>query len=295
MTSITPFDISSTLYIPATHKGLKEIVLGEKYPTLKSVVICFEDAILDKEIPMALNNLKEALKAKDNQSNKPLLFIRPRSLEMAKQIISEYGDLLSKVAGLAIPKFVLRNLEAWMDVTKNTHLLWMPILETAEVYDVNQMLALSNALQERVNDKILVIRIGGNDLMNILGLRRNNNTTLYDGPLGYVIKMLVCVFGSKGFKLTAPVCEIINCTKLLAEEIQLDIQHGLVGKTLIHPKQIPVVEEAFQVDLHEYEDAIKILNAEHAVFQSAGSMCEPATHRNWALNIIERARKFGYK
>lgn len=296
MRLITPFDISSTLYIPATHSGLKDIILGSKYPELKSVVICFEDAILDKDIPMALCNLKDALSMqKQTKVDMPFVFIRPRSLEMAKEIMQGYGNLLDGVSGFAIPKFVLKDLNAWVDITESSHLLWMPILETLEVYDINQMIMLSNALKEMANEKVLAIRIGGNDLMSILGLRRGSSATLYDGPLGYVIKMLVCVFGSKGFKLTAPVCEVIDNTELLTKEIQLDIQHGLIGKTVIHPTQIPIVEAAYKVELNDYHEAVKIIDAEQAVFKSNGSMCEPATHRNWALNIIERAKKFGYK
>ncbi len=54
--------------------------------------------------------------------------------------------------------------------------------------------------------------------------------TLYDSPMGYVIKMLVSVFGPRDFALTAPVCEHIDDHAVMARELALDMAHGLVGK-----------------------------------------------------------------
>jgi len=43
----------------------------------------------------------------------------------------------------------------------------------------------------------------------------------------------------------------------------------------------------------EHSDALRILNSTQAVFKSQGSMCEPATHRRWAVGILERAQVYG--
>ncbi|EPW7050845.1 HpcH/HpaI aldolase/citrate lyase family protein, partial [Proteus mirabilis] len=40
-------------------------------------------------------------------------------------------------------------------------------------------------------------------------------------------------------------------------------------------------------------DALRILNSTQAVFKSHGAMCEPATHRRWALSILTRAKLYG--
>ena len=55
--------------------------------------------------------------------------------------------------------------------------------------------------------RILVLRIGGNDLLNLLGLRRQRGHTLYETPLGAVIARLVTTFKPHGFRLSAPVFE----------------------------------------------------------------------------------------
>lgn len=65
----------------------------------------------------------------------------------------------------------------------------------------------------------------------------------------------------------------------------MDIAHGLVGKTAIHPDQISVIEEALKVSPREHSDALRILNSTRAVFKSQGAMCEPATHRRWAQDL----------
>ena len=48
---------------------------------------------------------------------------------------------------------------------------------------------------QNLNQRIIALRIGGNDLMGCLGLRRNPATTLYNTPMGYVIPMLAGVMG----------------------------------------------------------------------------------------------------
>lgn len=69
--------------------------------------------------------------------------------------------------------------------------MMMPTLETEEVYDVIKMQALANELSSHdCRDRIIALRIGGNDLMNVVSLRRPRDLTLYDTPMGYVIKCL---------------------------------------------------------------------------------------------------------
>lgn len=86
--------------------------------------------------------------------------------------------------------------------------------------------------------------------------------------MGYVIKMLVSVFGPRDFALTAPVCEHIDDHAVMARELALDMAHGLVGKTAIHPGQIEVIQNALMVTQGEHSDALRILNSTRAVFKS---------------------------
>jgi citrate lyase beta subunit len=295
---LSPWHLGATLYMPATRTDIAEVILHRKIEGLRSLVICLEDAVSESDIPLALNNLSELLavlaqaKLVSNRSDWPLVFIRPRHVAMG-QLLTDTFDL-SAIDGLVLPKFTLASLPEWWKVVQQTDLCVMPTLETEEVFDVVQMRALALELQSHpCHPRIIALRIGGNDLMNVVSLRRSHQFTLYDGPMGYVIKMLVAVFGARDFALTAPVCEHIDDHHIMDRELALDIAHGLVGKTAIHPNQINKIEQALMVSQADYSDALHILNSTQAIFKSQGSMCEPATHRRWASKILARAQVYG--
>jgi citrate lyase beta subunit len=146
-------------------------------------------------------------------------------------------------------------------------------------------------------ERILALRVGGNDLMSCLGLRRMGNASLYEGPLFYVVSMLMSVMRPKGFDLTAPVFDNLDedrAQEPLLREVTRDVSFGFVGKTVIHPSQVDIVQNAFKVASADYQAALKILSIDAAaVFKFGGSMCEPATHRSWAQRILSRTKVYG--
>ncbi|KOC90803.1 HpcH/HpaI aldolase/citrate lyase family protein [Winslowiella iniecta] len=295
---LSPWRLGATLYMPAVRSDIADAILNNKIAGLRSLVICLEDAVSDADVPLALSNLQQLLSQLAEAKNAtghdhwPLVFIRPRHAEMGEQLIS--GMDLSAVDGLVLPKFTLQSLPVWWRIIQETHLCMMPTLETEEVFDVLQMRELAVTLQSHAcYERIIALRIGGNDLMNVVSLRRSRNFTLYDSPMGYVIKMLVAVFSSRDFSLTAPVCEHIDDHQIMDQELALDMAHGLVGKTAIHPNQIGKIEQALMVTATDHADALRILNSTQAVFKSQGAMCEPATHRRWASGILARAQVYG--
>lgn len=298
MKRLSPWNLGATLYMPATRTDIAEAILNVKVEGLRSLVICLEDAVSEEDVPAALSNLQILLdalakaKATDGSSHWPLVFIRPRDVEMGARLTQTMN--LSPVDGLVLPKFTLASLPAWWEFIQHTHLCMMPTLETEEVFDVEQMRQLAMSLLDHpCHQRLIALRIGGNDLMNVIALRRPRHFTLYDGPMGYVIKMLVSVFATRGFALTAPVCEHIDDHDIMDKELALDMAHGLVGKTAIHPNQISKIEAALRVSDNDYADALRILNSSQAVFKSLGAMCEPATHRRWASAVLQRAQVYG--
>ncbi|MFS7385001.1 HpcH/HpaI aldolase/citrate lyase family protein [Rahnella inusitata] len=295
---LSPYRLGATLYMPATRNDIAGSILNNQIDGLRSIVICLEDAVSDADVPAALQNLRQILVALKSAKDAglgadwPLVFIRPRDPEMGK-FLTETEDL-TPADGLVLPKFTLESLPVWWDIMKDTHLFMMPTLETEDVFDVMQMRKLATALLEHpCHSRIIALRIGGNDLMNVISLRRPRNLTLYDSPMGYVIKMLVAVFGSRDFALTSPVCEHIDDHDVMEKELALDMAHGLVGKTAIHPNQIAKIERALMVTSADHADALRILNSSQAVFKSQGAMCEPATHRRWAARVLEQAQIYG--
>lgn len=297
MTKISPYALGATLYMPATRADLLTVVRGEKIPSLRSLVICLEDAVSDSDIAFALDNLQclllELSSGQPRYKDAPLVFVRPRNLAMATQLVD--WPLMSLVDGFVLPKFTLHDLPIWQHLIASTQLWVMPTLETKEVFDAGAMTELAAALlKEDLGSRVLALRIGGNDLLSCLGLRRSQKQTIYQSPLGYVIGMLSGVMSASGFALTAPVFERLDNPELLQTELECDIEHGLVGKTAIHPSQIAIIHQAFQVNADDYKAARMILNqSAPAVFQHNGAMCEPATHVRWAKRILERAHWYG--
>ncbi|CAB3968335.1 MULTISPECIES: HpcH/HpaI aldolase/citrate lyase family protein [Burkholderia] len=298
MKAISPFALGATLYMPATRSDILDVVFGIRIPELRSLVVCLEDAVAAIDVESALANLQSLLMDIDARGGRvesgPLLFVRPRDAAMAA-VLSDW-PLMKHVDGFVVPKLTLRSLSAWENAVSHPDLYLMPTLETADVYDPVAMVELGQALKANLNQRIIALRIGGNDLMGCLGLRRNPATTLYSTPLGYVIPMLAGIMGAQGFALTAPVFEQLATPHLLKEELELDIAHGLVGKTAIHPSQIRIIQEALRVSLDDFNCAKLIVNdAAPAVFKHNDAMCEPATHHKWAVNILERAKWHGVR
>ena len=61
MVRISPYSLGATLYMPATRADLFDVVINNKIPSLRSLVICLEDAISDCDIEYAVKNLAQLL------------------------------------------------------------------------------------------------------------------------------------------------------------------------------------------------------------------------------------------
>jgi citrate lyase beta subunit len=284
--------IGASLYVPATHKDLRAIADGERIPALRSVIFCTEDAVAERDLEGALARLADTLGAMREEGRLDR-FVRVRNAAVLERVLAMQGA--GKLAGFVIPKATRENLDDYLRPLAGTRHLLMPTLETAEVFDTLEMRALRLRLSEpAIAPRILALRIGGNDLLALLGLRRSRETTIYESPLGPVIASLVTTFRPHGFRLTSPVFEHLDCPALMAREVQQDIAYGMVGKTAIHPAQIEPIEQHFRVQPKDVAAALRILARDApAVFKLDDSMCEVATHRAWANGVIARAGRFG--
>jgi len=284
--------IGVSLYVPATHKHLMEVADGERLPEARSLIFCTEDAVADRDLSYALFNLSVALEhmRRERQAER---FVRVRNTEVLARVLAMPGA--DKLTGFVIPKATRHNMESYLRLVRDTNHLLMPTLETADVFDDAEMHAFRKMLEAPgVRSRILALRIGGNDLLALLGLRRPRNMTIYHTPLGPVIARLVTIFRPYGFLLTAPVFEHLDLPELLAREVAEDLAYGMVGKTAIHPRQIAAIERQFRVTPADLQAAETILNpASAAVFSLHNSMCEVATHRAWAERTLERSRTYG--
>lgn len=286
------FSLGATLYTPATRPDLETIINGRKLTQLRSLVICTEDAVHDQDLHGALANLQRNL---ESLRPSPMMrFIRPRSPEVLGRILDMPG--IEGLDGLVLPKVNEENLARYAEQAARRSNLWlMPTLETEIAFDRRAMERLRERLEQLINP-ILCLRVGGNDLLNLLGLRRAPGGTLYDTPLRSVLNDIILVFRPSGYEIAAPVFDVMDNPLTLAQEVALDIHHGLLTKTAIHPVQIPVIEKAYQVNPEEQQLAKRILDpCTQAVFRHGGQMCEPITQRHWAERLMTRASLYGIR
>jgi citrate lyase beta subunit len=291
---VEAIELGATLYVPATRADLFDTVTGAKHAGLRSAVICLEDSIFPSEAPLALERLAALLRRlQDHAAPRPPVFIRPRDPHMLAHMLGFAG--IEAVAGFVIPKATADSLPLYLrSLAADTHLL-MPTLETREMFDPAEIRRLRDQLLS-IEHRILALRIGGNDLLHNIGARRSQVRTAYDGPLGRTIGELVTAFAPFGFALSAPVFEHFGSPDLLREEVERDIEHGLLTKTAIHPSQIDIIQSGYRVSVSELAEARAILtDAPNAVFSLGGSMCEPATHSQWAQSIARRAGIYGVR
>jgi len=263
---------------------------GDRLPFLRSVIICTEDSVHQRQVDAALDNLRLGLV--QIREPRPLVFIRPRSPAILSRLLAMRG--IERVDGFVLPKSTVDSVAAYAAQAPARFLL-MPTLETREVFDPPDMAALRAFLDEPdLRARILALRVGGNDILNHLGVRRRPGRTIYETAAGPVVARLVATFKPHGFPLTAPVFDDFGDLDTLQEEVWRDLEHGLVGKTAIHPCQIEPIEREYRVRPVDLDAARKILDPDaQAVFQVNRVMCEPATHTTWARMILDQADIYG--
>src|SRR5581483_290746 len=246
--------LGASLYVPATRSDLVALGTSKKYPFLRSIILCTEDAVAERELPQALANVEQLLRRLE--AGELLRFVRVRSPGVLRTILQMDG--VDRLDGFVLPKVTRANLDDYFDALHAADRFdVMLTLETMETFNACEMARLRDVLlQEPLRRRILSLRIGGNDLFHLLGMRRPRRGTIYQTPLAVTIAQLVTTFRPHGFNLTAPVFEYLDSPRALRREVRRDLSQGLFGKTAIHPRQVAAIESQYRVsarDLHTAE------------------------------------------
>lgn len=218
--------VGAVLYMPAT-KDFRQALLTNRFPGLTSMVMCFEDAIDEKDIPQAEDNVvsflrfvKESIDAGDlDAKNIPLIFLRVRSVEQYDEILSKLDkDALEVLTGFVFPKFNRKNAIDYLSrlsktVNDNGCVLYgMPILEGREIAykesRVQELLEVK-AILDAYKQLILNVRVGGTDFSSCFGVRRGIDYTIYDVmPVRDCLLDILNVFGRENdYVISGPVWE----------------------------------------------------------------------------------------
>ena len=170
---LDPLGLGATLYMPATRPDLLACIRDGRIPGLRSCVVCLEDSVLETELPIALRHVATLLQALPSTAQ-PLVFVRPRTPDMLARILMMPGA--DRLDGFVLPKVTPETLPDWLALSYAPHHRLMPTLETREVFDPVEMRRLREQLLA-VQCRVLALRIGGNDLLQCLGLRRPAHRT----------------------------------------------------------------------------------------------------------------------
>jgi citrate lyase beta subunit len=283
------FNLGASLYIPATHKNLYSTIFENRFPHLKSLIICLEDSINDDEVEFAEEKLKYILQKLD-RNRELLIFLRPRSFRHFQKLLS--FNHIDRIDGFVIPKFNLEEFHRWRHYFFEDF-YFMPTFENEVVFDEIELRKIRNELLQ-FKDSILNLRIGSEDIGKLLGIKRGCQKTVYEIPIfTKVITDLIAIFKPKGFHLSSPVFSCFKDYETLQREVLSDLENGLFSKSAIHPKQVEIIQNIYRVSENELQIAEKVVLDERAIFSQNGLMLEKRTHAVWADNLLRRAKLFG--
>ena len=308
--------VGGLLYTPAVNRGVAERVLNEDWPCLTSLSLCLEDAIQDSGLAAAEKQLQDTLSTLRRAGRElPLIFIRVRNPRHFLHVHRLLGAEEEIVCGYIFPKFDETNAPDYLSLLRRinagqSHKLFaMPIIESRSAAfgeTRRETLSFLRSCLGDHQDAILNVRVGGNDFCNLFGLRRNVTQSIYD--LGPVRDILIDILNwfSMDYIVSGPVWEYYGedaggpWAEGLKRELALDQANGFLGKTAIHPSQLPLIYESLQVSPQDLADAEAILNWKDGPLAVAGSanggrMNEVKCHTRWAKKIAARAKLYGVR
>ncbi len=312
------YSVGALLYCPANKQNLSESIINEKFGTKYSLALCLEDSINDNFVELAETQLLDTIRKIYEASAKksfyiPKIFIRVRNCGQINRLYDSFGSEKELVSGFIVPKFSAENSDCYIEAVSRINekspkkLYLMPIYESASIIDLRTRTETLYTLKDKlskIEELVLNIRVGGNDLCHLFGFRRHSDESIHRiRPVADIFSDIVTVYGTD-YVVSGPVWEYYSgegWKEGLLSEIKDDQLCGFTGKTVIHPNQIPVVNEAYKVCRKDYDDAKAILGwnceTDNYVLGSAAKerMNEYKTHTNWAQKIIFLAEEFGIR
>lgn len=313
---LSGYDVGALMYCPAySHETIAEALLREQYPTPFSLAFCLEDTVPEASVEAAERELFQILQQIcSNQAAHsfylPLIFVRVRSPQQLRKLAALYRPFSDVLRGFILPKFFIENCGEYIRAIKEISVShpsyqYMPIFESAGMIDLHtryENLFLVKEQLSAVAEKILNIRVGGNDLSHAFGLRRSVHDTIYDiKPVSNLLIDIVTTFAPH-YVVSGPVWEYFagdGWDAGLRREVSLDLLSGFIGKTVIHPNQIPIINDMLKVSPQDYADARDIVgwSPERNLLVSSSTdatrMNEYQTHFNWANKILRLAQIYG--
>ena len=312
------YSVGALLYCPANNESIVNSIISQKFGDRFSLALCLEDTIHDdfvfKAEEILVNSLNKIYEARQTSDFFiPKIFIRVRNPEQIVRLYDQLKNCIDILTGFIIPKFSLENVEPYIQTLVKINevspkpLYIMPIYENSCIIDLRKRYDILYTLKDKltaIENLVLNIRVGGNDLCHTFGFRRHDTESIHKiKPISNIFSDIITVYG-QDYVVSGPVWEYFNSQNWktgLMQELEDDKLCGFIGKTVIYPNQIDVVNEAYKVSLNDLNDAKSVLNWDTTSGSLVSSnpnkerMNEFKTHSNWALQTILTAEALGTK
>ena len=247
--------LGATMYMPGTKDFVQKIV-DKSYPGLTSMVMCFEDACPEEEVPAAELNSIHLLDELDRLEKEgtmvfqdvPLIFFRVRNLEQFRHFCSMLKpEHIRFIAGINFPKFNSMTAEGYMHHLKELNerfgevIYGMPIIEDRRVAykesRLDELIAIKSVL-DKYKNLVLNIRVGGTDFSSCFGVRRGINYTIYDilTVSNCLMDILNVFTRDNDYTVSGPVWEYFKANKsmkTMTELPKVDLQQTLLKRKAI--------------------------------------------------------------
>ncbi|WP_194439041.1 HpcH/HpaI aldolase/citrate lyase family protein [Vibrio fluminensis] len=253
--NLLSYCLGGTLYMPGTQNIINKI-LRKDIPELKSMVMCFEDAIDEGDLGKAEDNVLSHLDILANSlgnqeleiDDVPLIFVRVRSTEQflsfSNRLTREQASVLT---GFVFPKFYSVNAHVYLEKLKKINekldvlLYGMPILEGESIAYCESRIAELDKIKlllDPYKKYILNVRVGGTDFSSLFGLRRGISSSIYNIlPVRDAMSDILNFFNrmESGYTVSAPVWEYFLAYKQddIKKYIGTSMGHSLHTKTTI--------------------------------------------------------------
>jgi len=315
--NILKYALGAFLYMPATQYDMIQKNISSELKGARPLAICLEDAVGASGEKEAIENVESILNevrqsSHKNNFNLPIIFLRIKNLDQFQKIKDIVYTNQSIITGLLIPKANSKIIESFielMDSNSIKDIYIMPIIETSEfIYrelkDKSFLELYDTVLKHR--DRILSLRIGLTDILGLFGVRRSEKFSIYENNICSVFISDMVTYLNRpeiDIPVSGGVSEFFDMNdaeikEKYIKEIELDKFHGLVGKTVIHPKQIRIVQALCSVSFEDYFDAVNIIESfggKYGVSKSASGkrMNETNPHLIWAKRTIMLSKIYG--
>ena len=195
--AVLQYCLGATMYMPGNQDFFPSI-MNRKFPGLTSMVMCFEDACKEEDVPAAEENVIFFLNALCDEMDRgtlsyddiPLIFVRVRNLEQFHHFANMIDKRVLKVfTGFNFPKFNGENADKYFGHLLHLNrkfgeiIYGMPILEDEKMaYCETRIAELRDIAKiiDQYKDIVLNVRVGATDFSSYFGVRRGIDYTIYD-------------------------------------------------------------------------------------------------------------------